>query len=63
MTCLDKMMKAAEGYAEECIRIRRDLHMYPEAGWTEFRTTAKVLEFLETEDFQAALGTDIINPD
>ncbi len=63
MTNTEHLIKTAEGYAEECIRIRRDLHMYPEAGWTEFRTTAKVLEFLETDDFQAALGTDIINPD
>ena len=63
MTCLDILMKSASDYEEDCIRIRRDLHMYPETGWTEFRTTAKVLEYLETEDFQAKLGTDIISPE
>ena len=63
MTNTELLLQCAEGYAEDCIRIRRDLHMYPEAGWTEFRTTAKVLEYLETEDFQSQLGTDIISPD
>lgn len=63
MTNTELLLQCAERYADECIRIRQDLHMYPESGWTEFRTTAKVLEYLETEDFQAALGTDIINPD
>ena len=63
MTNIEVLLQCAEKYAEDCIRIRRDLHMYPEAGWTEFRTTAKVLEYLETEEFQAKLGTDIINPE
>ena len=63
MTNTELLMKYAETYAEDCVRIRRDLHTYPEAGWTEYRTTAKILEYLETEEFQAQLGTDIICPD
>ncbi len=34
-------------FARELIAIRRDLHRYPESGWTEFRTTAKVITELE----------------
>lgn len=60
---IEILMKAAEDRAADCVRIRRDLHMYPEHGWTEFRTTSKILEYVETEDFQAQLGTDIIDPD
>lgn len=63
MTNTELLLHCADGYADDCIRIRRDLHMYPELGWTEFRTTAKVLEYLETEEFKAELGTDIINPE
>ena len=63
MNTIEKLMLAAEGYEEECIRIRRDLHTYPEEGWTEFRTTAKAVKYLETEEFKAELGTDIIHPD
>ena len=63
MNNTETLLHAAEQYSEECIRIRRDLHTYPEAGWTEFRTTAKVVDYLETEDMEAALGTDIINPE
>ncbi len=31
----------------EIINIRRDLHMYPELGWAEYRTTSKIIEFFE----------------
>ena len=60
---IDILMKEADAKAEDCVRIRRDLHMYPEKDWTEFRTTSKVVEYLETEEFQAQLGSDVIHPD
>lgn len=63
INALDRLMKAAEAKADDCIRIRRDLHMYPEAGWTEFRTTAKVVEYIEDDELQAELGADVILPE
>jgi metal-dependent amidase/aminoacylase/carboxypeptidase family protein len=33
----------------QMIAWRRDFHHYPEAGWAEFRTTAKIGEFLSAE--------------
>lgn len=59
---IEILMKAAELRAQDLIEIRRDLHTYPEAGWTEFRSTAKVVEYVETEEMEAALGTDVIHP-
>ena len=38
---------------KELIELRRDLHSYPESGWTEFRTTVKIIEKLtEIYSFQ-----------
>lgn len=62
MVALETLFKAAEDKEEECIRIRRDLHQYPEIGWTEFRTTAKVVEYVEDDELKAELGHDVILP-
>lgn len=32
---------------QELIALRREFHRYPESGWTEFRTTARIIEELE----------------
>jgi len=58
---LAEMMEAAEQYEEEMIRLRRDFHMYPEIAWTEFRTTAKVIEFLENTGLPVYMGDDVIH--
>lgn len=42
--------------------IRRDLHKYPEVGWTEFRTTALVAEELDRRKFDLHLGSDAVDP-
>lgn len=55
-------MAAAEAMADRCIAIRRDLHRYPEAGWTEFRTTAKVAAWLQESGMKVYLGEQVIAP-
>ena len=50
-------------YAEEIIAWRRRFHRVPEEGWTEFETTAAVIERLEALGFSVKTGTDVINPD
>lgn len=45
MTLAQDMMAAADGMREELVTGRRDLHRYPEPGWMEFRTAAKVAKF------------------
>ena len=31
----------------ELTALRREFHQYPESGWTEFRTTVRIVEELE----------------
>ncbi len=50
---------------------RRDLHTYPELGWTEYRTTSKIIDFfekLQTEcnehvSYKIVMGSDAIDAD
>ncbi|MGL4772715.1 MAG: M20 metallopeptidase family protein [Clostridium sp.] len=46
---MNKYLKAANEIKEELINIRRDLHEHPEIGFEEFRTSAKIKEFLDKE--------------
>ena len=41
---------------KELVALRRDLHRYPESGWTEYRTTVRLLEELETLGDPVRLG-------
>ena len=45
----------------EMIRIRRDLHRYPEAAWTEFRTSSLVAERLERLGYKPRVGKSLID--
>jgi len=42
---------------------RRDFHRYPESGWAEFRTTAKIAEAMDKLGYTLRFGSDFINPD
>lgn len=42
---------------------RRDFHKYPEEGWTEFRTTLRIIEILEKYDIDYEFGKKIHNED
>ncbi|MCR5346561.1 MAG: amidohydrolase [Fretibacterium sp.] len=45
----------------EMIRTRRDLHRYPEAAWTEFRTSSLVAERLERLGYKPRVGAAVID--
>ena len=51
------MMNVNNSYTNEMIRIRRDLHSYPETGWNEFRTTALIIQQLRAFGFDVRIGT------
>lgn len=36
---------------------RREFHKYPENGWREFRTSARVAEILTGMGYDVAMGT------
>ena len=44
---------------QQLISLRREFHMYPEAGWTEFRTTARIIEELLSDGIPVRWGKDI----
>lgn len=41
---------------------RRVFHKYPENGWREFRTSARVAEILTGMGYDVAMGPDVIEP-
>lgn len=45
--------------SDELIAFRRDLHKYPESGWTEFRTTVKIIEKLTELGVPFRFGREI----
>ena len=56
MSCLCK-------YHDELISTRRHLHTMPEEGWSEFTTTAYIVEKLRKLGYEVLLGKKVINPD
>ncbi|HZK53348.1 MAG TPA: amidohydrolase [Desulfosporosinus sp.] len=45
---IHKLKRDIASVKEEVIRIRRDLHMHPELGFQEFRTSKLICEYLES---------------
>ena len=48
-----------EALTKELVSLRRDLHRYPESGWTEYRTTVRLLEELEALGVPVRFGEEI----
>lgn len=55
-------MKLDSMYTKEMIDFRRSFHQYPETGWTEFRTTAIIVERLKELGFEVLQGLSVVNP-
>ncbi|HLO04757.1 MAG TPA: amidohydrolase [Symbiobacteriaceae bacterium] len=53
---------AVNAMLSDLISIRRDLHKHAESGWTEFRTTALLIEALQALGYEVAYGRQIHNP-
>jgi len=45
------------------IELRREFHTYPESGWTEFRTTARIIEELEALGLPVQYGPSLHVPE
>lgn len=48
---------------QELIALRREFHRYPEAGWTEFRTTVRIIEELTKLGLPVRYGLEVHNAD
>ncbi|KKX54280.1 amidohydrolase [Brevibacillus borstelensis] len=47
----------------DLVSLRRDFHMHPEVGFTEFRTASKVVEILASLGFDVIYGADAMEGD
>ena len=56
-------MSAIESYLPEMLATRRQLHQYPEIGWSEFRTTERIVKTVRSLGFQTVLGRALFNLD
>ena len=45
------------------IEYRREFHKYPENGWREIRTSARVAEILTAMGYTCLMGPDVANVD
>lgn len=43
------------------IKYRREFHQYPETGWRELRTSARIAEILEKKGYACLMGDEVIN--
>jgi aminobenzoyl-glutamate utilization protein A len=53
------MIRIPISYIENLSAWRRDFHRYPEPGWLEFRTTAKIADCLAVWGYDVFVGRDI----
>ncbi|MDR2008078.1 MAG: amidohydrolase [Alphaproteobacteria bacterium] len=60
MSLKEKINTLAEKVNEKAVANRRDFHKHPEVAWTEFRTTAKIIEQLQGLGFEVFYGDDVI---
>ncbi|HHT63218.1 MAG TPA: M20 family metallo-hydrolase [Clostridia bacterium] len=59
---IDEIRKLVRETEPVLIQRRRDFHKYPEVGWTEFRTAAKIAETLLNLGYAVKIGTDAVKP-
>ncbi|WP_459130143.1 amidohydrolase [Guggenheimella bovis] len=46
---------------DQIIAYRREFHKYPELGWEEFRTSARIAEILTQMGYEVLMGKDVVN--
>lgn len=58
----DEIKEIVKELEPAMVSCRRDLHKYPEVGWTEFRTAAKVIKKLQELGYEVRFGEEVIVP-
>ena len=56
-------MHCASVYRDQMSALRRRVHRRPEEGWTEFETTALIVNHLRSLQFEVRCGRAVIHPD
>ncbi len=57
----DALRTAIQNMEKTIIACRRDLHKFPEAGWTEFRTTALAIQRMQELGYTITCGEKCLN--
>lgn len=58
---LTRFLSDLNRYESSMTELRRDLHRHPEPGWTEFRTTAKIIQVLKDHRIPFLYGHEFIH--
>lgn len=56
-------MHCVSVYRDQMSALRRRVHRRPEEGWTEFETTALIVNHLRSLQFEVRCGRAVIHPD
>ena len=56
-----QLLKLSQKAAEQAVKIRRDIHQYPELGFTEIRTASKVARQLKKLGYEVRVGREVMN--
>ncbi|MBQ7656523.1 MAG: M20/M25/M40 family metallo-hydrolase [Clostridia bacterium] len=59
---VDAMKQMVDAMEPDLIRIRRDIHRYPETGWLEMRTSAIIHEALSELGYTVLTGSAAVKP-
>ncbi|WP_048602106.1 amidohydrolase [Rubeoparvulum massiliense] len=59
----DRMKEQLAHVEGKLVQYRRNFHQYPEPAWTEFRTTSKIIHYLQEWGYQIRFGADVIAED
>jgi aminobenzoyl-glutamate utilization protein A len=51
----------AHTYTSQLVQLRRELHRFPEIGWSEFTTTARVMGWLRHYGFEVMAGSKALS--
>ena len=54
------MKERSDSMGLDVIELRRNLHQYPEVGFTEFRTASRVVEILQSLGYEVKYGQDVM---
>lgn len=57
---MHKLFERIKALESQMVACRRDLHKYPEAAWTEFRTASKVADRLTELGFEVYTGDEVL---
>ena len=63
LSSIDQVRTLSQALQDRMVRTRRSLHMYPETGFLEMRTSAIISERLHALGYEVLTGRDVLRTD